>query len=408
MNILPDRGFLKILVLAVFLRLLLMPFFLHPDIKTYHFQSSFLGDGVVDIYTYLAQKRETLPLKDEFVYFPLTYYFLGTYQIIVSPFLGDSFKGWLYDASQSSSERIGVFRYLFILKLPYLVLDVGIAFLIMGFFKELPLRRRAFILWLFNPFSLILIYVFSNVDVIPVFLGLLGLRFFNRERYIKSGFLIGVAACFKGFPLLYAPFLLTKVNSLNKRVLFFCSSFGVFALALILSWSEAFKQASLVSGLTTRVLYAKLDLGLGESVLIFVTSYVFLFLAVLTDIICKKETVKLLVILLIALFSLIHFHIHWLLWVLPFAVILVVTKPKLIGLMTLWIGLGMAIPMLYNDKAMSIGLLMPISHLFDQLPALFQVAGRIYEPVILQSLFHSALAGMGAILIWKILQTDRG
>src|SRR3989304_8391664 len=99
----------KLLILAIILRLLIMPFFFHPDIKTYHFQASFLSKGVFNIYPYLIENREKLPLKEEFVYFPLTYFFLGGYQALVSPLLGDNFTNWLAGASGRAGEGAPTF-----------------------------------------------------------------------------------------------------------------------------------------------------------------------------------------------------------------------------------------------------------------------------------------------------------
>jgi len=63
----------KLLVLAIFLRVLVAAFLFHPDIKTYNYQASFLKKGVFNIYTYLVENKKSLPLKDDFVYFPLTF-----------------------------------------------------------------------------------------------------------------------------------------------------------------------------------------------------------------------------------------------------------------------------------------------------------------------------------------------
>src|SRR3989344_3206331 len=112
----------KLLILAVLIRFLIMPFYFHPDIKTYNFQSSFLKMGVWHIYNYLSENKDKLPLKDGFVYFPLTYFFLGSYQIVASPLLGSNFENWLFNAQITSAADVGVFRYLFILKSPFLVL----------------------------------------------------------------------------------------------------------------------------------------------------------------------------------------------------------------------------------------------------------------------------------------------
>ncbi len=131
----------KMLVLAILIRILIMPFYFHPDIKTFNFQASFLKKGVWNIYSYLDEHKNKLPLKDGFVYFPLTYFFLGTYQIITTPILGSGFDSWLYDASTNSSIDMGVFRYLFILKLPYLVLDILIAFFLKIFHIEYCIKK---------------------------------------------------------------------------------------------------------------------------------------------------------------------------------------------------------------------------------------------------------------------------
>src|SRR5690348_461962 len=105
----------RLLILAILLRVLLMPFFYHPDIKTYDFQASFLSHGVVNIYSYLVNNKQSLPLKEDFVYFPLTYFTLGGYQIIISPFFGSDFQKFLFDASSQALVKADSFRYLFLM-----------------------------------------------------------------------------------------------------------------------------------------------------------------------------------------------------------------------------------------------------------------------------------------------------
>jgi hypothetical protein len=135
----------KLLLLAIVLRLLVSAFIFHPDIKTYSFQASFLKKGVFNIYSYLVENKKTLPLKDGFVYFPLTYLTLGGYQAVLSPVFGSGFDSWLSDAGVNSF--IGnsqIFKYLVLLKLPYLVLDIAIAFLLMRFFESKEEKKKVF------------------------------------------------------------------------------------------------------------------------------------------------------------------------------------------------------------------------------------------------------------------------
>ena len=99
-------NFKKLLVLAVALRLLVSGLLFHPDIKTIAFQTSFLKHGVFNIYPYLINNKISLPLKEEFVYFPLTYFTLGGYQTLIAKVLGNDFDVWLSDAGANSVVNI--------------------------------------------------------------------------------------------------------------------------------------------------------------------------------------------------------------------------------------------------------------------------------------------------------------
>jgi len=135
-KILTDLNLTKLFLLAILLRVLIMPFYFHPDIKTYNYQSAFLKKGVFNIYNYLVDNKNSLPIREEFTYFPLTYISLGAYQILISPLLGPNFSTWISDASSQVVEKVGTFRYLFLLKLPYLIVDLSIPFLLIKFFDS--------------------------------------------------------------------------------------------------------------------------------------------------------------------------------------------------------------------------------------------------------------------------------
>lgn len=397
------KDLINLLFLAVLLRLLIIPFYFHPDIKTYHFQASFLKQGVFDIYSYLDANKEKLPLKEEFVYFPLTYYFLGIYQILVNPFLGDGFVNWLSDASAQANERIGVYRYLFILKLPYLFLDLSIAFLLLRFFKDELMRKKVFTLWLFNPFSLILLYLFSNVDIIPVSLSLVSLLLVYRQKLILASLCLGIAAGFKAYPLIFLPLLLFYAKDFKQVIYMTIAALGIFAATIAPFWSTAFQNAALVSGLTTRIVFPGLSIGFGETLMVSViTIFGLLFYGFL-----KKERTHILYYylgLLLLLFSFIHFHIQWLLWLIPFVVVFLVMRERLKVVTFVLISMAFAIPLLYEDRSMSVGLLSVISSLYNLVPIPFAIVQRFYDPYIIQSVLHSGLAGGSLVLIWQIFQ----
>lgn len=409
LNTLLKLNLLKLFLLAILLRVLIMPFYFHPDIKTYHFQAAFLKKGIFNIYTHLVNNKETLPIKEEFVYFPLTFFFLGTYQILAAPLLGPNFNDWLSDASEQARESVGTFRYLFILKLPYLVIDLTVAFLIMKFFDDVNRKKKALILWLFNPFSIAIIYIFSNIDIIPVALSLLCLLFFRNKKIFLSGLTLGLAAGFKAYPLLFLPFLMLYTKDVKEALKMFITSVGILVLIILPFWSSAFLNSAFISGLTTRIAFPTLAIGFGESLMIALISLSSLFVMGLTEAGKKLEFIQLYILqVLLLLFSGIHFHIQWLLWIMPFLTIFYVYKKDILGkLVWIWTGLAFAVPLLYDDKFMSISLLSAISAFYNLLPTPFLIIQKIYDPFLIQGLIHSIIFGIGLVLIfrtWRLLK----
>lgn len=394
----------KLLVLAIVLRLLVSAFLFHPDIKTYNFQSSFLKKGVVNIYSHLVVNKATLPLKDEYVYFPLTYFFLGGYQAVASGILGSGFDSWLADAGANSIVgNQNIFKYLVVLKFPYLILDIAIAYLLLKYFKDREKGNKAFTLWLFNPFTIILIYVFSNIDIFAVLLTLTGFLFIRRNKLLTASVFLGIASCFKLYPFLFIPFLFLKGKNLKEKILVSIIPVFILGAVIIPFWSPAFIQSALISGLTTRIFNPGFSIGFNESIIIslFLLSGLF-FYGWLFD--KKINLFNYWVVFLFLIFSFSHFHIAWLLWIAPFLVILAVKMPSLSLPLFLLTTLAMVIPFFYQDRSMTISLFRIYTTWYDLLPTPFTVLQKIYDPYNFMSVLHSTLAGGALVVGYKILK----
>lgn len=380
--------------LAIIIRLLIIPFFFHPDIKTYYFQASFFQKGVVNIYPYLIAHRNELPLREEFVYYPLTYLFLGSYEAIVTPIVGGGLVSWLWDASQQAFANPNLYRYLLTLKLPYLALDLVIPFLIASFFVSSEDKKKAFIYWLFNPLTIIVIYVFSNVDIIPVTLTLLCyLLLFKKKDYL-SAIVLALAVGFKAYPGIFLPFILLGLKDV-KRMLIYFGTFIVTLLAIILPfWSKDFLDSSFASGLTTRLFATAFTQG---------RNYISLGLLAalgLFELVSKKKHDLLSVsfVVLAILFAMISYHMQWLLWFAPFAVILIVKNSKLFWPVLIFSFISMINPVLLQDKFMSVALLNPISIYFGQISAPYFLVQKIISPEILIKLLHLGMLVLGGVI----------
>ncbi len=396
----------NIIILAVLLRLLVSGLLFHPDIKTIAFQTSFLKDGVTDIYTHLVENKASLTLKEEFVYFPLTYFTIGSYQAVLSTLLGSGFNQWLGDANANSVvNNPKIFEFLILLKLPLLIMDITIAYLLLKFFKDKKLGERAFELWLFNPFTIILIYGFSNIDLYTVLLTLIAFLLIKQEKLIASLVVFGFAISFKLYPLLFLPILFTYAKSIKEKVQTILIPLGIFIATLIPFWSINFVNSALVSGLSTRIFSPNFDIGMGESMIIglFLLSIMFCYAWINEQ---KISLLNYFVVLLLILFSFSHFHTSWLLWVSPFLVIFTVKPPKLSWLIFLWSLMAISIPFLYNDRSMTISLFRIYSSWFDLLPIPFTVVQKVYDPFGMQSIIHSLMAGTSAVLSYNLLKEN--
>lgn len=396
----------KILVLAIVLRLLVSAFLFHPDIKTYNFQVSFLKKGVINIYSYLIDNKANLPLKEEFVYFPLTYFTVGGYQAIISSFLGPNFDSWLSDAgSNTMVNNPSIFKYLVLLKLPLLLMDISIAFIILKFFKDKKDGEKAFTLWLFNPFTIILIYAFSNVDLYAVLLTLIAFLYIKRDKLIKASIFVGLAASFKLYPILFVPFLLMKAKTTKEKVLSILVPVLTLLIVTLPFFSPAFVQSALISGLSTRIFSPGFSIGFNESIIVglFLLSSLF-FTGWLFG--KKIKLFNYFVTILLIIFSFSHFHISWLLWISPFLVILAIKRPTLKWFIFLWAIFAISIPLFYSDRSMTISLFRIYTSWYDFLPTPFIVTQKFYDPYNFQSMLHSVLAGLSVAISIKLLRKE--
>ncbi|MEK7550238.1 MAG: hypothetical protein AAB535_00420 [Patescibacteria group bacterium] len=386
----------KLLLLAIVLRLLVAGLLFHPDIKIYNFQSSFLSRGILDIYSYLIENKKTLPFKEEFAYFPLTYFAIGGYQWMVSPILGNDFDSWLNNASSGSVVKDpNIFRYLIVLKFPYLILDILIAFLLKKYFDDKKKGEKAFTLWLFNPFTIVLIYAFSNVEIFAVALTLIALLLTRQKRFLLASGVLALSAGFKVYPVLLIPFLFLKGKDLKEKTLIILVPILTLAAIILPFWSSLFVQSALISGWTTRI---------ANPNFVIVTSILFFYAWIIDR---KIKLFNYWFIILLFIFSFSHFHIAWLLWVAPFIVILAIKKPVLSTFFLFITILAFLIPMLYNDKSMTISLFRIYSTWYDLLPTPFSVIEKFYDPVSLQTIIQSALAGGSLVFAYKLLGRDK-
>jgi len=394
----------QIFVLAAFTYLFLAPFTYHPDIKTIFYQSQFLSQGIFNIYSFFAANPGKAFLGP-FVYPPLAFFTFGLLFIPVKMIAGSGFVDWL----GMGNDAVGVthiFQYLFVLKLPVIIAHFITAFVMMKFIDGEKKQKIALSLWFFNPISLYTVGFMGQIDSFAVLLTVLALLL-AKKKSIYATVLLGLGAAFKTYPLLVLPFLaIYSGKTWSKKLLSFALGFGTYLLFILpFITTPAFYSSTFVSGLSQRLFELKLYLGFGENILIVPALLIILFLFAVSQ---KIENINQLSNFFLAVFFVtvtsVHFHPQWALWFLPFLIISFIYNAKdssvWIALTLLFLGwLGNIL--LFDDKFLSWGILSPIDPGILFLPTLSELLHRFFDPLLLQSIFHTIMLASGVYLVSK-------
>lgn len=135
----------KIFLLGLLIRLLVMPFTGHWDIRGINFAVYNLPfKGITNVYEVAAKGKVDYAVdvnfgRDYFIYPPLNYFTLGGFMTLLKPFYGSEFVNWIEGYGNDLLSVIThphVWRYLFLMKLPYLFFDILLLTFLLKFFSK--------------------------------------------------------------------------------------------------------------------------------------------------------------------------------------------------------------------------------------------------------------------------------
>lgn len=393
---------------AVFLMLVLTPFFFHPDLKTIFCKAQYLSKGIFNIYEFLDKNRNIMDVCSEFSYPPLYYYTLGILYPFISLFGGGGFTSWLM-MGNTAVEVDHIFRYLFITKLPFVFFEFFTAFLIIQFLSDEKQKRNALLIWFFNPATIYIIALMGQLDIIPAFLSVLSLYFaLKKQKNYLGAFVLGLSGALKSYSLFFLPFygIIIGKNWRQKTALIFVGLLPyVLTIAPFLKF-ESFRNSVLFSGLSQRMFMLSWPLGFGEQIQAVLLVIGILLLKALTT---RTEKEDLLIYFgAIALLFLAgsHFHPQWLIWSLPFLAVLIAKNLRLLPAFALLIAGWIGVILMYNDLFLTFGLISPLDPLVFSLPVLRDLVKGIMDPDQIQSMFHTLFAASSLWLIFSLFKKD--
>ena len=233
------------LSLAVAVRLAAMLATVHSDIVFINFfPSKFAYEGVIDIYRYIGLN---FPAERVWSYYPpLTYFTIGLSQALLRSFdpgffqwIHDVYFGGLRESLVSSGPTLQVFRYLFFMKLPYILFDAVCLFAIWKYLDDGRSRLKALKLWCLNPVILYGVYMFGQVDIMPVALTVLAILCARNKNSMLAVILLSCAALFKTFSIFLLPLFVVvgarSYRDILNRILLAALPFVLVLLPLVLS-----------------------------------------------------------------------------------------------------------------------------------------------------------------------------
>ncbi|MCJ7804815.1 hypothetical protein MUP35_03740 [Patescibacteria group bacterium] len=398
------------LLVGIVLRLLLMPFTLHPDLLGHSFSAYFLAyQGEWNLYETLAHLPQSHPLvqnfgvSDIFIYPPLAYYTLGLFRILVKPLVDPNFIPWLMQNPSQINTYPHLFSQLFLFKLPYLFIDIALAFVLSSLFQDQRKKKQAFLLWLFNPLALYATFMMGQLDLLPVFFTVLAVWFAAKGKKEWALVFLGIGGGYKMFPLLLIPvaaFVLSKTFRQRIKLLFLGFLPFVLSIAPFLS-SKAFRAMVLFSPKSQKMLFMGWPVSGAEVIYPFIIGLIVIYLfAYFSQ--KKIHLVNYFLAVFLLIFSVTHYHPQWFLWITPFLIWeLVVNKFKNL-LLTVILFVGWLVITFLFEPSLSLGLFNPLWPQLNQAPDLSALLSRYFNVFQFKSLIRSVFAGAAIFFILRL------
>lgn len=397
------------LILGLILRLLLMPFTLHPDLLGHSFSAHFLvGEGKWNLYETLANLPPTHPLvrdfgvADIFIYPPLAYYTLGFFRILVKPFSDPTFIPWLMDNLDQIHFYPGLSREIFLFKLPYLFVDIATAFLLSAVFTDVRKRKWAFILWLFNPLTLYATFMIGQLDILPVFFTVLSVLLAAKDKPGWSLFSLGLGGSYKMYPLLFIPVMvfILRTNFWSRFRLMFIGFLPFILLVFPYLSSKAFRAMVLFAPKSQKMLFMGWPVSGAEVVFPFIIllSLLYFFAYYQPR---KYASDRYLLAGTLMIFSVTHYHPQWFLWATPFLILELVENNFRHGFLVLVLLASWLVITLFFEPSLSYGLFNPVWPELEKAKGLAEIVGKYFDIYLIKSLVRSVFAGAAIFLVWK-------
>lgn len=392
------------LVIGILIRVILAFSTFHPDIQAFNLAGKIFASGnILNLYDYLPSFSEGDPLKNlaVFNYPPAIYLFSGIFNFLFSNiFMLPFINVFLLNNPANYGNILFNFHLLF-LKLPYLLFDLSIAFMLFKLMKSERESKLVFILWMFNPVNLYSTYMIGQFDIIPTFFTVLSVYLIAKQKFILAALALGGGIAFKIYPIfLIIPLLILGRNWWERFKLLAISLTPYFLSILPYLISQNFRTTALFANQNSKSLYANIPISGGESIFLFPFLLILFYMFIWQN--KQREfSLNLYLIPLLLFFMFTHFHPQWLIWITPFIIVMLVEQnfknlaPILLMLVSYILSL------FFFDPSLTVGLFAPLIPALNGSLSIWEQLGLTMDYNLVRSLLQTVFAAASFYLVYK-------
>ncbi|MBL7060954.1 MAG: hypothetical protein ISS13_03875 [Actinobacteria bacterium] len=400
------RTLYKYFLIGLLIRFILLPFFFQRDLlSTYQraAETVFAGNFGSDFQQMLTNVIHSIYL------FIIKSIFPAINKL--SPILleKDTWISWI-----SFNSSYNVFTALALFKILYLIFDVVCMFLILrlSFDSEPESRLRVFKFWMLNPFVIFILYVFARHDIIGILVTLVALLLAKKNKKYWAIIVLAFGIALRFFPIMILPLFIFYLARTKKDYIIL-SVIGISGLAAVELFSYFYFGRSVIFSLLNAqhfdyILSSKLELVIHDRMFIFVAVYIIIILSFLH---IRKKSFDILLnygaIIYLAYVSLCYFHPQYMLWTVPFLIIIFIRRKSLLYYHWIQFALLMVILIYWGDLVTKF-VFAPIDHkFFVYLTGPIPIINRFYDPVKFVNIFRSIFTGVSLWMIYLIYKDNK-
>lgn len=369
-----------LIILGIVIRLILAVTTYHPDLSVFAFAGKLIVlDGHwLNFYNYGVQYLNGVatlfPHGMILNYQPLAYLIPSLFYLPFFPVLKDT-AGLIIDGTWHSQSPF--YLPLLVYKLPLLIADISLIFLIPKLFASQTNKKLSSILWALNPIAIYVSSMIGQVDIIITFFITLSLVTLKRNRFYATTFFLAVSALIKPAAVILIPlislYLFIKKQYL-KSLISLTIGVGTYFLGILpfLS-SPIYRHYALFANQIGKSIYASISVAAGHDI-----PWFFILYAIIIALLIYKKTnlTASLAAALLSSLAFTHFHPQWLLWLTPWLLYFAIKKNQFLPL--LFSILSWFVIIFSFDKSLSTGLFFGLSLPALQVSTLFTSLARAW------------------------------